>query len=344
MDEELTFTAAILRETGCYPSLGQVRFRGPLVDKQVLVKVLVSGICGKQLEECKGHFGVDKYLPHMLGHEGVGIVQSIGPDVTDLSVGDKVILHWLDAYSDTTTPLPLFFEDDHRINSGYLTTLAEYCVTRSNKLTKIPSEFDPQAMYVLGCGLTTGLGSVINEANVGPNDRCLIVGVGGVGLSVALGINMIRSATYDVYDIKTSSLQLASFYNPRKSYARLCDLLEAGQTYTKIFYCIGTSEIFPQIYSLLDSEGCLLMVGVPNPDATVTLPLMSIHRRKSLSGSHGGSIDPRSDIPLFAQRIHDKTLVIHPLIGPAFSLSEIDKAFAAAELQAGRVRVVCSTP
>ena len=343
MKIDLIFNAAVLREIGKYPSICKVKFSGSLYVKQVLVRILVSGICGKQIEEYKGHFGRDNYLPHMLGHEAVGIVESIGPEVDDLEVGDKVVMHWLDAYTDNITPLPEYYSGSEKINAGYLTTLAEYCITRSNKLTKIPNDSDPSKLYLLGCGLTTGLGSVLNEANVQPGDKCLIVGLGGVGLSVAMGINLLNSSVFDILDINHEACMLASFYKPRFSYNSLSDLIQSVNTYNKIFYCIGNGLIFADIYTLLEPQGLMIMVGVPNTETIVNLPLLSIHRRKMLTGSHGGSIAPRTDIPYYARKICDNSLNIAPLVGRMFPLCDIEDAFYCAEFNTGRTRVQCST-
>ncbi len=337
----VNFNAAVLREIGKYPSLSRITFVGPLVHRQVLVRILVSGICGKQIEEYLGHFGHDPYLPHMLGHEGVGIIEAVGPGVDDLCIGDKVVLHWLDAYPDLETPLPQFFENGARVNAGYLTTLAEYCVTRSNKLTKIPKDYDHEKMYLLGCGFTTGFGSVMYEANVKPGDTCLIVGLGGVGLSVAMGVSFVQGAVFDALDIKRESHILASFYRPRRLFSNLTDLMLSSRRYDRIFYCIGSGEGFADVYSLLKPEGVLVMVGVPNSSTVVSLPLLSIHRRKALTGSHGGSVNPRVDIPAFAEKIHNQEYDVGPLVGPSYPLSEIRAAFQAARHGSGRVRVIC---
>jgi S-(hydroxymethyl)glutathione dehydrogenase / alcohol dehydrogenase len=342
MKIDLTFNAAVLRETGKYPSICKVTFSDSLYAKQVLVRILVSGICGKQIEEYKGDFGPDIYLPHMLGHEAVGIVESIGPDVDDLEVGDQVVMHWLDAYTDNITPLPEYHSGNQKINAGYLTTLAEYCVTRSNKLTKVPIDCDPSKLYLLGCGLTTGLGCVFNEASVQPGDKCLIIGLGGVGLSVAMGINLINSASFDIFDTNPEACIRASFYKPRFTYGLLSDLMQSSNTYNKIFYCIGNGAIFADIYTLLELQGLMIMVGVPNTETNVTLPLLSIHRRKTLTGSHGGSIAPRTDIPHYARKICDNSLNVNPLVGKIFPLCDIEEAFYWAEFNSGRTRVKCS--
>ena len=127
-----TFKAAILRDIGVDPFIEEVSIGDTLKKKQVLVKIFYSGICGKQLEEISGHFGEDKYLPHMLGHEGFGEIIDIGPNVNDLKRGDKVILHWMDNYEDKDTPLPNYYQGNRKINAGHFNSIC--CYKKSDSL------------------------------------------------------------------------------------------------------------------------------------------------------------------------------------------------------------------
>ena len=94
---------------------------------QVLVKVLVSGLCGAQLHEIRGHKGNEKFLPHPMGHEGCGIVEEVGPGVTTVKVGDKVVMHWRPG-SGIESPFPKYLLNDKWMSSGKCTTLSEYSI------------------------------------------------------------------------------------------------------------------------------------------------------------------------------------------------------------------------
>ena len=117
---------------------------------QVLVKVHCSGICGKQIGEISGHFGPDKFLPHLLGHEGGGEVLDIGPGVTCVKPGDHVVMHWrkgkgIESSFPRYTRLVL---DD--IGGGLVTTFNEYAVVSENRLTPIPKTIPFEVAALMG--------------------------------------------------------------------------------------------------------------------------------------------------------------------------------------------------
>ena len=91
----LMFQAAVLEKNNSPLVIQVVEFQGPLLVGQVLVKLSFSGICGKQREEIEGSDGEDRFLPHLLGHEGTGTVADTGPGVTKAKIGDTVVLHWM---------------------------------------------------------------------------------------------------------------------------------------------------------------------------------------------------------------------------------------------------------
>ena len=336
----ISFKAAVLREIGKDPNIEEVFIKEPLKGKQVLVKIHYSGICGKQLEEISGHFGEDKYLPHMIGHEGLGEIIEIGPKVNDLKVGQKVILHWMDSYEDNETPLPNYFQGDSKINAGYLVTFSEYCITKSSKLTPIRKtsiELEKN-LFLLGCGLTTGIGCVLNESNVTKNDHILVVGLGGVGLSILVGLSLKGIINFDILELKKEAHLRASFYKPKSSYFNIEDI---KKNYNKIFYCIGSETIFPKVYNKLSTNGVIYMVGVPSKNAMITIPLLSIHQKKMLTGSFGGLIKPRKDIPKFIDMIDSGLINLNNLVGEQFPLSNIKEALNCARENTGRVSLKC---
>ena len=128
--------AAILEQIDAPLSVREVELT-ELKFGQVLVKVLVSGLCGAQLHEIKGHKGNAKFLPHLMGHEGCGIVEEIGLGVTTVEPGDKVVMHWRPG-SGIESPFPNYVLDGKTISSGKVTTLNEYSIVSENRITKIP--------------------------------------------------------------------------------------------------------------------------------------------------------------------------------------------------------------
>ena len=132
---------------------------------QVLVKVKYSGICGAQINEIDAVKGEDKFLPHLLGHEGSGIVEKVGKGVTTVKIGDHVVMHWKPSRGiQSNTPKYLF--NNKIINAGWVTTFNEKAIISENRLTKIPNDFDMRLAPLFGCAITTAFGVVNNDARI----------------------------------------------------------------------------------------------------------------------------------------------------------------------------------
>src|SRR5947207_2797870 len=150
---------------------------------QVLVGLKTSRICGSQLGEIDGVKGPDRYLPHLLGHEGTGIVVEVGEGVRTVQPGDKVVLHWRKgAGLESTTPV--YESKIGRVNAGWVTTFNEYAIVSENRLTAIPRDFDPEIAALFGCAVTTGFGVINNNAQLKIGQSIAIFGAGGIGLNI----------------------------------------------------------------------------------------------------------------------------------------------------------------
>jgi Zn-dependent alcohol dehydrogenase len=156
---------------------------------QVLVKVSVSGICGAQLQEIHGYKNNAKFLPHLIGHEGCGTVEKVGPGVTRVKIGEKVSMHWRQGLG-IESDFPKYLLDGKVISSGKLTTLSEYTISSENRLTAIPADTPDELGALLGCGLSTALGVIDNEAEIKFGESIAIIGCGGVGLNLIQAARM----------------------------------------------------------------------------------------------------------------------------------------------------------
>jgi S-(hydroxymethyl)glutathione dehydrogenase/alcohol dehydrogenase len=175
--------AAILTELRKPLVIAQVGLPDSLDVGQVLVKIHYSGICGSQLGEIDGAKGPDKYLPHLLGHEGSGTVMETGPGVRHVKPGDGVVLHWRKG-AGIEAAAPSYTWDGRTISAGWVTTFNEYAVVSENRLTAIPADSDLEVAALFGCAVTTGMGVVHNNAKLRTGESVVIYGAGGVGLSV----------------------------------------------------------------------------------------------------------------------------------------------------------------
>src|SRR5579862_6964716 len=120
---------------------------------QVLVEVHRSGICGAQIGEIEGRKGPDKFLPHLLGHEGGGIVLETGPGVTHVKQGDHVVLHWRKGAGIQAQPAKYQW-NGRTVNAGWVTTFNEHAVISENRLTPIPKDIGFEVAALMGCAIT----------------------------------------------------------------------------------------------------------------------------------------------------------------------------------------------
>ena len=142
----MKFKAAVLVESKLPLVIDEIEIQ-PLTVGQVLVKLDSSGICGAQINEIDAVKGKDNFLPHLLGHEGSGIVREIGPGVNTVKEGDHVVLHWRPS-SGIQAPTPKYNWKGKQINAGWVTTFNELAVISENRLTVIPKNFDMRTVNV----------------------------------------------------------------------------------------------------------------------------------------------------------------------------------------------------
>ena len=144
--------AAILVESNKPLVVANIELPNDLLHGQVLVKVVYSGICGAQINEIEAAKGPDKFLPHLLGHEGSGMVLDVGPGVTSVKQGDHVVMHWRPSQG-IQSETPKYSWKDNLVNAGWVTTFNEFAVLSENRLTVIPKEFDLKLAPLLGCAV-----------------------------------------------------------------------------------------------------------------------------------------------------------------------------------------------
>ena len=182
----MRFKAAILTELNKPLVIDELDI--PVLDVgQVLVKVHASGICGAQIGEISGAKGLDKWLPHLLGHEGGAEVLETGLGVTQVKPGDHVVMHWRKGQGIEAKP-PRYkwgwMPPNGSVGGGWVTTFNEMAVVSENRLTPIPKDISFDVAALMGCAVTTALGMVNNEAKIMIGESVAVAGAGGVGLNV----------------------------------------------------------------------------------------------------------------------------------------------------------------
>ena len=255
--------AAILLESNKPLIVDDIEYPNELDYGQVLVKLFYSGICGAQLNEIHAIKGEDKFLPHLLGHEGSGIVLQIGPGVTTSAIGDHVVLHWRPSSGIQAKPAKYKW-GNKTVNAGWVTTFNDHAVISENRLTVIPHDFDLRVAPLFGCAVTTAVGVINNDAKVKIGQSVVIFGMGGVGLNLAQAANMVSANPIIGIDIKDSKLESANKFGLTHSFnslkeANLSEKIKeivGGNGADVIIDTTGNPRLIEQAYELWQNNSC----------------------------------------------------------------------------------------
>lgn len=307
---------------------------------QVLVKVLVSGICGSQLGEIDGIKGEDPYLPHLLGHEGCGEVVATGPGVTMVRKGDRVVMHWRKGEG-LQSQTPRYRWGKTIVNGGWVTTFNEFAVVSENRLTPVAPDLDPEMAALMGCAVTTGLGVVNNDARLKIGQSIIVFGVGGVGLNIVQGAAMVAAdpiIAVDLYDRKLEAARrFGATHTINAAHADPIPLARGivGASGADVTIdTTGNTDVIQSAYELTAANGRTVLVGVPTKSDHIRIHSLPLHFGKTLTGSHGGGACPTDDIPRYLRLYQKGKLRLDGMITHRFRLTEVNEAIAA--IRAGK--------
>ncbi len=329
-----TMRAAILQELKKPLVIDSVELPDRLEVGQVLVKVLFSGICGSQLGEIDGVKGEDRFLPHLLGHEGSGEVLETGPGVKFVKPGDRVVLHWRKGRGIDADP-PILGWKGKRLNAGQVTTFNELAIVSENRLTTIPHDFDPAVAPLFGCAITTGFGIVTNDAKVKPGESVVVFGAGGVGLNVVQGAAMVSAHPIIAVDLFDNRLELARRFGA--DHVLNSGRVDVRQEISRILGGRGAdvtvnntpnTEVTALAFDLTKPQGRTILAGVPPKGRNVNLYTLPLHFGKVLAGSHGGSAEPHEDIPRYIGLLEAKKIRLDGLVTEIVHLDRVNEAIA----------------
>lgn len=335
-----TFRAAVLVAPNKPLEIMNLRFP-ELKDGQVLVKNIASGICRSQLMEAKGMRGKDLWLPHLLGHEGVGIVEKIGPQVTKVKIGDKVIIGWLAGQGFCSVAPQFLAHEGITINSGVATTFSEYSVVSENRVYIAPEGFENDFLPLFGCALLTGGGIVLNHFDTNLHKNILVLGFGGVGSSAAVVLNSFKGTELVILDESVARRRQAQLMGFKNIYS--LDEFKATNSTNSINrfdLCIesaGNTRTIELGFSLINKTGRLVFASHPESGAKISLDPFELINGKLIFGSFGGGSKPEEDIPILSELLQNSDLNLEYMIGEEFALEDINQAIEQLEKgQSGR--------
>ena len=325
--------------------------------KEVLVRIEASGVCHSDL-----HF-IDGLLPHpapaVLGHEGAGIVEKVGADVDYVQPGDHVILCFIPSCGqcpycivgrpnlctrgnraavrgtlmDGTTRLR---KDGQPVYHMSCTAcFAQRAVLPESGVVKVREDAPLDKVSLIGCGVMTGVGAVINTAKVQAGSAVAVIGCGGVGLNVIQGAALAGAAKIIAVDISDFKLELAQQFgathvinsSTEDPVAAIGRISPGGADYT--FEVIGRTDTIRQAYDAVRRGGMAVVVGLAPLGAEVSIPAGTFLQEKVLTGSAYGGTRPRLDMPKLVDLYMVGKLKLDELISRVYPLEGINDAFQA---------------
>ncbi len=299
---------------------------------QVFVQLQYSGICGSQFGEIDGAKGEDKFLPHLLGHEGFGHVLATGPGVKNVKEGDAVILHWRKGRGIEGSP-PIYQWRGKRLNAGFVTTFNRHAIVSENRVTPVPPGIDARTAALFGCAVTTGFGVVENNAKLKIGESIVVYGAGGIGLNIVQAASLVSAYPIIAVDLYDGKLDLA-----QKMGATHCINASGGNPGERIRALTaargldvfvdntGVPSVIELGYLLTKPQGRIILVGVPRKGNDITVYSLPMHFGKTFVGSHGGDAIPHEDIPRYLQLVEAGRIALSPLITHVDVLPNINAA------------------
>jgi Zn-dependent alcohol dehydrogenase len=359
----LVTLAAVLEEQQAPLEVAEVELAAPGPD-EVLVRIEASGVCHSDWNAVTGASPAP--LPAVLGHEGAGVVEALGPDVAGLAVGDEVVLSWLPTCGRCRAcqqgRLSLCEVATAEMGAGalpsgelrlsrrgapihhysYLSTFARHAVVAARSCLPLPPGTDLEVAALVGCAVMTGIGAVVNRAKVVPGSSVAVFGAGGVGLSAIMGARLAGAGQIIAVEPVDSKRALACDLGATVALdgtdPGLADsLLEvSGGGVEYAFEAAGLTRLTELAFAVTRPGGTIVAVGVPPVGATVCLPGPELVRQeKVVTGTFYGSARPELDIPMILRLYAEGRLPLDRLVSRRFRLDEVNEAFA--DMNAGAV-------
>ncbi|AWW39022.1 Zn-dependent alcohol dehydrogenase [Streptomyces cadmiisoli] len=325
----------------------EVRDPGP---GEVRVAITAAGLCHSDLSVVDGTIPFP--APVVLGHEGAGIVESVGDGVTHVAPGDQVALSTLAncgtcAECDRGRPTmcrraigrpgrPFSRAGRPVYQFASNSAFAELTVVRAVQAVRIGEGVPATSAALIGCGVLTGVGAVLNRARVERGDSVVVIGAGGIGLNVIQGARLagaLRIVAVDANPAKEAVARLFGASHFLTSVEGVRDILPTGADHA--FECVGRVELVRAAVDLLDRHGQAVLLGVPPATAEASFVVSSMYLDKSILGCRYGSSRPQRDIALYAELYREGRLMLDELVTRTYPVEDFGKA--AEDAEAGRV-------
>ena len=323
---------------------------------EALVRIQACGVCHTDLHYREGAITND--FPFLLGHEASGIVEQVGPNVTNVAPGDFVILAWRApcgtcrsclrgrpwyCFASRNAQQKMTRQDGTPLSAAIgIGAFAELALVAAGQAVKVNPAARPEAAGLVGCGIMAGLGAAINTAGVSRGDSVAVIGCGGVGNAAIAGAKLAGAHTIIGVDVDDRKLEWAKQFGATHTInSRHTDPVQAIRELTKgrgvdhAFEAVGNAMLVRQAVESLAIRGTATVVGVPPPDTIFEIPFMAMRPECKLQTSRMGSNQFRTDIPRYLGFYRDGRLRLDEMVTRRGRLDEINDAFRA--MKAGEV-------
>ncbi|MFD8098484.1 S-(hydroxymethyl)mycothiol dehydrogenase [Nocardia fluminea] len=316
---------------------------------EVVVAVAACGVCHTDLTYREG--GINDQFPFLLGHEAAGTVESVGPGVDSVAVGDFVVLNWravcgrcrackrgrpqycFDTFNATQK---MTLTDGTELTPALgIGAFAEKTLVHAGQCTKVNPAADPAVAGLIGCGVMAGLGAAVNTGNVSRGDSVAVIGCGGVGDAAIAGARLAGASTIIAVDRDEQKLTWARELGATHTVnATTADTVAAIQELTGgfgadvVIDAVGRPETWRQAFYARDLAGTVVLVGVPTPEMRLEMPLIDFFSRGgSLKSSWYGDCLPERDFPMLIDLYLQGRLPLDRFVSERIALEDVEQAF-----------------
>ena len=317
---------------------------------EVLVEVQACGVCHTDLHYREGGIGDD--FPYLLGHEAAGRIESVGPDVTNVSPGDFVILNWRAVcgncracrrgrpwycFATHNASQKMTLADGTELSPALgIGAFADKTLVAAGQATKVDERARPEAAGLLGCGVMAGFGAAVNTGGVGRDDTVAVFGCGGVGNAAIAGARLVGARTIIAVDIDARKLEQARAFgathlvdsSTEDPVERIRSLTD-GNGVDVCIEAVGRPEVLQQAFYARDLAGTVVQVGVPTPDMPLPeIPMIDFFGRGgALRPSWYGDCLPNRDFPLLIDLYLQGRFDLDRFVSEVIPLDGVEDAF-----------------
>ena len=316
---------------------------------EAVVRVQACGVCHTDLHYREG--GINDEFPFLLGHEAAGIVEAVGEGVTDVAPGDFVILNWRAVCGQCRAcrrGRPWYCFNTHNaaqkmtLTSGQelspalgIGAFVEKTLVAAGQCTKVNPAVKPEVAGLLGCGVMAGIGAAMNTGGIGRGDSIAVIGCGGVGNAAIAGARLAGASTIIAIDVDDKKLGWAKEFGATHTInSRDNDAVEGVQALTDgngadvVVDAVGRPETFTQAFYARDLAGTVVLVGVPNPQMKIELPLIDVFGRGGATKSSWyGDCLPSRDFPMLVDLHLQGRLPLEKFVSETIGLDDVEAAF-----------------